>query len=1184
MNKVIAVLFLLFIAFGTLWGQSNRATITGTVTDSSGALVVGAEISATNIDTGVLTKAASNQAGIYSVLNLPAGTYRVAVKKTGFKPLEYPSVTLIVDQVARMNMSLTVGSVNETVTVTENAPVLDAETATVGTNMKGNVVSDLPLNIYGGRTAEAFAVAITPGYSPLSDPYMAVINGTQGFTKEFTVDGTSATAQIQGDSMEIGPTMEAVEEMQAETIGLGASNASTNGGVMMFNLKSGTNRFHGTAFGFGHNELLDANQWDNGHLMQTCTAANGVGSPECGKYNKQKARFWDYGFSAGGPIIRNKTFFFGAFERYTQNDFTLGQLSATLPTPAFLGGDFSSLLDTSTVLGTDPHGNPIYQGAIFNPADPGAVFVGNIIPTTMLSDVSKKIVDLYKQHYAPEASTTHFNNRLPASNSPLQTPIQIVVKLDHNLNENDRVNGSWIYNHRPRTLVDSGGVWSPGTTDGGPFANARLQKVISNQYRISESHTFSPTMLNVFNVTYNEYLNGSVPANGTDWPQTLGFGNAGATNFPQISFGGSVNGVGVTSIGNKWQGNYVGDTFILGDNLSWSRGRHSFTLGGDFRAMQINSHGSSGALSFNFSPAATGAPTAEYASQVGFGFASFLLGNVDSASETTAFNLYGRRKAMSLFVEDNYKVTPKLTMNLGLRWDATFRFHEKNGNWANFNMTKIDPELGIPGMMEYAKNGSDSFETNQNWHNFGPHIGVAYNPTSKLVIRGSYGILYVPIGTQYWTGVPYAFAPQAHGSNNAAGPFNWDAGYPGVVTPPKKLSTLEASYLLPVVSVDPNSLSTGYTHNFTFGVQYELTRNTKVEASYIGNRGRRLQDSGLYNNQPDPKTWFNLVNSGHMTDWVWDEASATAAGVKYPYAGFSNYAFTAVAPFPQLASGLWTMWWWYPNLFTVGTNVGQSRYDSMVLQVVKRTGSGLTMDFSYTYSKSLTDTNNAFGESWDVGGIQDYTNLSEAANTLSPYDQKHVFKGYATYQLPFGRGHSILGDKKGFVNALVGGWQVSALLLYASGKPLSFSSSNWYWWPAWSATYVNYDLQGYSGSKFSSGAYTPPTTDNPVPNGNMYFPGTVASNPASGQMGKGPARIDALRTFGSIREDASIMKYFNIGTEGRYKLSIRAEFYNIFNRHTFKDPITKLGDPAFGYVLGVNSAPRTGQFGARFEW
>ena len=1173
-RNTLRVCFVILIFTSASLAQVGRASITGTVTDPSGAVVSNVAVTVTNLDTGIVSPSVTNSVGIYSVPDLPPGNYSVEFLKEGFKPVKLTGVSLHVDQVAQLNAALAMGSITQTVTVTENAPVLDQETSDVGTSLKGDVIQDLPLNIYGGRTIEAFAVAITPGYSPISSPYEAVINGTQGFSKDFTVDGTSATAQIQGDSMEIGPSMEAVEEVQAETSGLDAVSGITNGGVMMFNLKSGTNKFHGTAFGFGHNEFMDANRYDNNYL----------GEP------KGKARFWDWGFSAGGPIRKDKTFIFGAFERYTQNDFTPGSFggASTVPTAAFLSGDFSSLLNTSDQLGVDVHGNPIYSGAIFNPNDPGAVFAGNKIPSSMFSATAQKVVGLYSKYYSPEVSSLLQNDRLPASNSPSQTPNQAVLKVDQNFSQRNHLSGSWIYNHRPRTLVDSGGVWSPGSTDGGPLADARQQLVYSHEFRVSDNYTFTPNLLNTLNLTYNWYWNGSLPAaSGTNWPSALGFGNTGADNFPSISFGNAVNGNSETFIGNTWQGNYVGGTFILGDNLAWSKGRHQFTFGGDFRAMEINSHAGSGLLSFNFSNNSTGAPSQPYAGQVGYGFASFLLGDVQSATESTPLDLYGRRKAMSLFAQDNWKVAPHLTLNLGLRWDATFRYHEKYGHWANFDLSQIDPNLGIPGAIVYAKNGSDSFETNEYWGNFAPTIGLAYSPLPRWVFRGSFGLLYVPIGIQYWEGVPYGFAPGFRGTNAATAPFNWDSGYPGVYTPGIMSSTPPLS-LFPITTMEPNALEAGYTENFNGGVQYELTKDTRIEASYIGNRGHHLQDSNFAYNEPSPANFFNLIKSGNAYNWVCNAQQAASNGVPYPYQGFCAPAYAAIAPYPQIAAGMDT-YWYYPTLYYVGLPLGQSFYDSMVVEMTKRTGGGLTMDLNYTLSRQLGDTFSAFGESWDSAlfGIQDMSNLKEAAHTLSPYDQEHVIKGYVTYQLPLGNGKRWLANQGRIVNAIVGGWQASGLVLYASGQPLSFYSPNIYnYYPAWSAVYVNYNIAGYHGSKFNGANFNPPTGDNPAPSGDLYFPSSVVVNPANGELGTGPSRIGALRGPWFPNEDASLLKYFRFGADGKYSLSVRVEFYNLFNRAVFANPNTSVGSAQFGYVTGLNSGytPREGQFGARFQW
>ena len=516
-----------------------------------------------------------------------------------------------------------------------------------------------------------------------------------------------------------------------------------------------------------------------------------------------------------------------------------------------------------------------------------------------------------------------------------------------------------------------------------------MQLVYSDEFRASESHTFTPNVISVFNATYNWYWNGSEPVSvTTNWPQQLGFGSTGASNFPVINFDNPVNGVGETYIGNHWSGNYIGDTLILGNDVTWTKGRHAFTFGGNFRAYEINSHAAAGTLNFNFLNATTGATSQPYAPFVGFGFASFLLGDVSNASEATPFNLYGRRKAMSLYAQDSYKVTPKLTLTLGLRWDATFRFHEKYGHWANFNLTAIDPTFGIPGTLQFASGPSDSFEKNEDWKNFGPEVGFAYAPWRRWVFRGSFGITYVPDGTQYYNGVPYGFAPGFQGTNNVTTPFQWDAGYPGVFTPGSP-STVDVTQLFVVASVNQNALRAGYTDNINVGAQYEITPSMRVEAAYIANRGHRLPDTALDYNEPSASTFFGIINNGSGTvtggipynpyaNYVCSQADATKYGIKYPYPGFCANIFAAVAPWPQLATLMDNDY--YDQLYFVGLPLAQTYYDSMVIDLTKRYASGLTIDLNYTLSRQEGDTYTAFQETYaDYTPVQNLANLGEAA-------------------------------------------------------------------------------------------------------------------------------------------------------------------------------------------------------------
>jgi len=1183
--------------------QANRATITGTVTDSTGAVVEGVEVTGINTGTNVPTKAVSNGDGIYVIPNLFPGQYSVEFKRDGFETLRRPAVTLESTEVARIDAALKVGSVSSSITVTTDAPVLDLEKPSVGTNMNGKVVTDLPLSIYGGgREVEDFAVALTPGYSVISNPYTAVINGGQYWTKDYTVDGTSATSSIPGNSFGSGPTMEAVEELQSQTSGLDAQSSITGGGVIAFNLKSGTNKLHGSTFLYGHNELLDANTWTDDNLGQ----------------GKPKKRAWDYGFSLGGPIIKDKTFFFGAFERFQQTDFRLNGGSASVPTPGFLTGDFSGLLGGDLCTGGNGTGlcngypanqNPVpimtqnnagqavvaQENMIYDPTT-GNQFTGNIIPTNRISAVAQEVNAFYK-NYAPQLGGIDSNSRGLLQNTPNQTPNWFVVKLDHVLRAQDRLSGSWVYDHQPRTLDDSGGLWQAGTQNGGPLSNGRFQIFRSQQWRASESHTFSPRVLNVLNFTYNYDFNASSPTDPGNWTSQIGFGNTGANTFPLISFTDNPSyGHNETFIGNTWQGNSSGVTISTGDTLTWVKGRHNLSFGGNFVAHQINSRSGQGALSFDFNSNNTAGAGYPYD---GFAYATFLLGLSDKASQTVAYNLYGRQKGLTLFAQDSYKATSRLTLSMGLRWNYNFRFHEKYGDWANYDLNAISASYGIPGTLVLAKNGGDSFEKNEYARQFGPSFGFAYQLQPKTVVRGSFGLIYNPVGVAFFQGVPDGFAPQL-GINQALN-FSWDApgntgvgNYPGVVK--KAGPDADPRTLFPIVNVDPRALKLGYSEAFNFGIEHELTPNTRLEIAYVGNRGHHLTDTALAWNQGPTSTFLRLANQvpylGAYYPPVCSAADAASYSIAYPYNGFCGTPLAAIAPYPQVAAAFFNPYtyagWYYPSLLYVGLPLGQSFYDSMVVNVVKRTGRGLTMDMSYTWSRQEGDTYSAQQEGNNYyTGVQDFGNMREAAHAVTGYDLAHVVKGFVSYELPFGRDRQWLAGQNHVVNGIVSGWTITSVVRYYTGQPFEVGAANPYW-PMWGDIYPQFNLAGYTGPN-SPGHFVPiPAGQTNIPPQDVYIPQSVASNPATGFLPPSPV-TSALRCPGEANEDASLLKNFNMGSEGQYRLTFRTEFYNIFNRHYYNingcgGNRSSIGASNFGQIFGVADNPRNGQFAIRFEF
>jgi hypothetical protein len=689
----------------------------------------------------------------------------------------------------------------------------------------------------------------------------------------------------------------------------------------------------------------------------------------------------------------------------------------------------------------------------------------------------------------------------------------------------------------------------------------------------------------VASFTYEFFINPSLArAASGGWPAKLGFANVGAGNFPEIDFGAKthINGYWEDPIGYSSSGYYDDNNYIYDDTLTWIRGRHTLKFGGEVRTFEINSHGGLPTLTFNFTNAQTGAPTQKWSNEVGFGFASFLLGGVSSAGQGTPYDLYGRRKSMSLFAEDSFRVGPRLTLNYGLNWNQTYPYHEEYGHWASFDTAYKDPTTGMPGRVAYLNNGGQSFEGSTQWTDFAPHIGFAYKINSRIVARGAYAIFYVPIGTDTWEGVPYAFAPgyfptnQVPQTKDFTPAFNWDSGYPG-----KPVSgTLDPNYLtLEMVSTSPQSLQSGMTNQWNAGVQIQLTGNNRISLNYLSTRGTHLHDGTLQENEPPLSAMSNLLKSGNEWNWVWDQKSAAASGVSYPYPGFSNYAFAAIYPFPQLA-GAWDY------LFYINSPLGRSQYDSFQAEVVQRLSHGLTADMSYALAHQRYTTNNNFQENWVTTTlVQNPYDLSYAGNYVQPYNQS-ILKGYLLYDLPFGKGRRFASTDNRWLNGLIKDWTLGTTLYYSTGYPLSIYSSNYYPGPSWGANgvptaiYSNVAPGADLSRHFNARNFNPSNTVDP---GNRYFNPAGFSNPAYGDFGNSGPWVVGLNTFGNAAENLAVYKEFHI--KERMKFQIRGEFFNVFNRHYFDDPNTNLGDTKhFGNVMTVGGTPRVGQLGARFEW
>jgi hypothetical protein len=1166
--------FLTVLLFGcAMYAQSDRATITGTVKDASLAVLPGVQVRVVSVGTNDVQITTTDNAGNYRVGELPIGNYTVSFSKDGFKGLERKGVTLLISQVAEINASLQVGGKNEIVEVTGQAPVLQTEDAKVSTDVDNKALSELPLNAQGSRNLSNFAFNFVPGVE--GTDYSSHINGSMALSKEVMIDGTSAVSQLGGYISESQPPMEAIQEFQMDTAGIGSDEGRSGGGVLRYEMKSGTNKVHGSLFGIVHSTSLDALSAENRFEAYVVDPNNKAA------WLKKSDSMSDWGGGFGGAIIKDKLFYYASFERYMQSMWNLGANARTVPTDAMMGlnsdgsvagyADLSRFLTKPMVDGngnavTDSCGQAVYVGAIYQPGT-GCMFshngVLNQVPTNLISTTTAKILQLYHKYYQPESSLAQNNAGQAYSPDPWFHNTQTSVKLDYNLSTNNHLNGSFYYDSFPRVNADQGGAWSAVAPDGGPLANSYQHNTTAPSVRLSDTYTFTPHVINAAHFTLNRFRNPSYAMSQKGkWDSYLGLSN-GAGNFPLVVFDTTEytagdapayqNGWNFSDIGSEYNDFYAANTFIYNDEVDWSVGRHTFKFGAEFRALQFNSHPDEGTYnSIQFDPSTTAGAGWE---QTGSAFGSFLLGDAYLATPTIHDPNYGRRKEFSMYAVDDFKVNSRLTLNLSLRWDYNNPYKEKFGHWSSFETQDKNTLSGEMGQYEYLTSGSQSFERKQDWYNYAPHVGAAYKLTDKTVVRGNYSIFFVPLNMNTWGGIPYGqtgnygYYPSSTESN-----FQWDAGYQGKVSDAKTPTHQQWG----TVSIDPRSLTPGNTQQWTVGVQREIARDTKVDVSWIQSHSYHLQSGTLRTDQP---TVANM--QAHIQ-------GKTVNNNNDAYWGNTNSAY--LYPYPQIAQA-------YGQLLSVGSPLGNSDYKSFQLSVTKRASHGLTFQGSYNWSRTHGDLDSTMGELWWVGALQNIYDLKDEAKGIADFDMTHIVKGYVTYDLPFGRGKMFLGGAGNIADKIVGGWSLTGDFHYNTGTPIQLHSNN-SGYVGFNSVYANIT----PGCKLTTGHRGPYQ---------QFLNTSCFTNPdaSTGQLGTAGNFISQVRVPGMATEDLGVHKTVSMGAENRYNFTFAAEFFNVFNRHQLGGPDTNMNDvagtdnPYYGQATGYGSqGGRIGQLKARFTF
>jgi hypothetical protein len=1165
------ILFLVFLACSLVLAQGERATLNGTVTDPSGAAVPNAKVKILNKDTGVETDVTATETGVYRAPYLPPGTYRITASAPGFKSSVADNIVLHVAQVLTVDLTLQVGNLAEEVTVTAEAPLLESGTAEIGRYVTETEFDTWPIAVSDGqRQIQQFIFSSLPG--TVGGTFQGSINGGQFYSHEILIEGIPlGRMDLQGGSNnEFSPSPESIAEFKLQT---GTMDARYNGGqtaAANFAIKSGTNDLHGTLFSYIQNDVLRANSFAN----------NALGRP------RSPYKLFNYGGAAGGPVIipklyngRNKTFWFVDLDANRVRDFTSIGLS-TLPVRDFKRGDFSRLFDpaftgrpqSGSVIGTDALGRPVRYGQIYDPSTTRMVngqvvrdpFPNNIIPEARWSEVSRNI--LTKAPITDPLFDRMLNN-IPnlAACCPVFDQRIIGVKGDHIINERHRI--SAYYNHTFRQRNNSpGGRWAaPPDT---PTNVWQLQYTPGRLVRLAYDWTITPAVINHLAAGYNRFgnLNQSVFVD-QGWPEKIGLRNVPPTHFPALVFQGQPHlggGIGAGGrLGSQLAGGSYNGSTIVQDDLTIVRGSHNFKTGFELRRYYYNIRGRGNESgTFNFNSLQTQLPG--FANETGHAFASFLLGAVASTNRSVVASFFGwRSSAPAFYFSDDWKVSRKLTLNLGLRWEVLGPLYEVAGRTSNFNPNLPNPAAGNRlGALDFAD--AQKRTSFQNWY-FGqllPRFGFAYAMSDKVVLRGGYGINSTPnIANGF--GFPSSFGYNASINLNASNvPLQFPQDpvlylhqpYPSfTATLPNRDPGLANGQGVSYVAPDSNRMP--YVQNYHLGFQFAMPAQSVLEVAYIGNKGTRLQAEGLDNMNQLPVSALSL---GDRLIERWTPAS----GVPAPFPGFGGSVAQALRPWPQ-----------YLGISQWGAYFGTSRYDSLQTTYTRHFRGGYGYILAYTWSKAISLVDDPI----DGGVSQDVYNRA-LERSVTAYHIPHFFKGTWILDLPFGKGKLI--NLPGIAGTLFGGWRLTGIHNYRTGDALPISSSA----PRTDALFnsqVRPDLVpgvpiviDAGGLAFGTGTrYLNPAAFQQTP---------MTPNNIPLRLGTAPRRLPNVRGPARYTEDFGLVKQF-VFTETRI-LEVRADFLNAFNRAGRGNPVTDVSSPQFGLITGPAFGPRNIQMGARFSW
>jgi hypothetical protein len=1169
-----------------MWGQSTTGSIVGTVTDPSGAVIPSVAVTLTNIGTADKRTAETDANGAYRFMSLIPSNYRLDFEISGFKHLTRESVTLQVEAVVRIDAALEVGDVKDTIEVTAETPLLQTDSSTVSSVVEAKNVQEMPLN---GRNVMNL-IALVPGVVPQGATAGTIAsNQSAGHTNNaafnnYQIGGGLAghsssyldgapTVGLGGNSVQLIATQDAVQEFRVATNNIGPEYGRFGGGVVNMATKSGTNQWHGSAYEYFRNTVLNSNDF--------FANRSGTGRPA---FNQNQ-----YGGTLGGPIRKDKTFFFFSWEQFRAK---IGQtINYGVPTAAQKRGDFSADLGAVIPGVTNPcdNNNPVRVGQIFDAMTTQIIggrpcrtpFAGNIIPANRIDYAANAVANVIK--YWPEPNSGY--NNYASNFNPGGNQQQFDARVDETLSENHRFFTRFTY-----WTVDDIGANKYNNLTAGAASHQHTHQAV-----LGDSYSFSPTLMMENRLSFTRGYYDDAPQHpGFDLSQ---YGPAWATLQSQVSI--AILMSPVVNLMNEGNGNWSGltvvsahyrNTWALSSNLTKMAGRHTIKFGGEIRLMDydyLSPQNASGQFGFNYDLTSYNNANSNGG---GYPVASFMLGYAGNSPRDNSAPRIGTASPISqyswyqgYYVGDTFQANSKLTLNYGVRWELPGGYAEKHDRATILLPDKKDPLADSVPSMPNLK-GQLAFVNSDDWssrytqeikHNlFSPRVGFAYRIFSSTVLRGGYGLNYLPMDVNngaapsgslinsnttnmvaMGSGGAAAFKPL----NTLSNPFPLN-GVPGTIQQSilqpdgrnYKLSSLEGLAISGPIVDQPF----GYGQQWNFGLQKELKAGLLFEVGYMGARALHVP-TGI-------SLGLNQLNSAYFS-----LRSALNASVPNPFAGLVNKTGSLngatttrgqlLRPYPQ-----------FSNVQDTSAHAGSTQYHSMQVRVEKRFGSAGMINANYTWAKNTgnVDSQLSFLEGSAVAAYQDYNNVAKEWS-MSSFDVASRFVASYVLELPIGKGKKFASGTSGVVGALISGWAANGIITLQDGYPLAMKAGN-------------NDLRNY-GVGVIRPNYVPGCvkefSGRAQDRLSQWFNTSCFIQPADTYSFGGEARTDPqLRSHGVNNFDFTMSK--NTKIKEALTLQFKAEFFNVFNRVQFRVDQTTVGG-TFGTVREQWNKPRLVQFALR---